>query len=107
MSNPLKLNEEAAAFSYTPAELFNTIMCIVAHPHKTLTEHDKSRAMAIFLTFADYLGNYTQSDNNGGHYVYESDATDFEGYVLELLGQAGLPGCDKVDVNELLKWATL
>ena len=84
-SNPLKLNEEAPAFSYTLEELFNVIMCIIAHPHKTLTDHDKARAMAVFLTFADYLGNYTESDNNGGHYVYESDATDFEGYVLELL----------------------
>ena len=86
-SNPLKLNEEAPAFSYTREELFNTIMCIVAHPHKTLTEHDKARAMAIFLTFGDYLGNYTQSDNNGGHYVYESDATDFEGLVMEMLNE--------------------
>ena len=103
MSNPLKLNEEAAVFSYTPAALFNTIMCIVAHPHTALTKHDKARAMAIFVTFADYLNNYTESDNNGGHYVYESDATDFEGYVLELLGQAGLPGCDRVDVDEILK----
>jgi hypothetical protein len=102
-SNPLKLNEEAQAFSYTPAELFNTIMCIVAHPHKTLTEHDKSRAMAIFVTFADYLGNYTQSDNNFGHCIYESDATDFEGYVLELLGKAGLPDFNRVDVDNLLK----
>ena len=102
-SNPLKLNEEAPAFSYTPAELFNTIMCIVAHPHTALTQHDKARAMAIFVTFSDYLGNYTESDNNGSHYVYESDATDFEGYVLELLHKAGLPDCNHVDVNEILK----
>ena len=101
MSNPLKLNEDAPAFSYTPEELFNTIMCIVAHPHKTLTDHDKSRAMAIFLTFADYLGNYTESDNNFGHVIYESDATDFEGYVLGLLKM--LPNFNRVDVNELLK----
>jgi len=86
-STLLKLNEEAPAFSYTPAELFNVIMCIIAHPHKTFTEHDKSRAMAVFLTFADYLSNYTESDNNHGHVIYESDSTDFEGYVLQLLGK--------------------
>jgi hypothetical protein len=103
MTNPLKLNEEAPAFSYTPEELFNTIMCIVAHPHKTLTEHDKARAMAIFVTFSDYLANYTESDNNHGHVIYESDSTDFEGYVLGLLGKNKPMDFYQVDVDELLK----
>lgn len=103
MSNPLKLNEEAPVFSYTLEELFNVIMCIVAHPHKTLTEHDKARAMAIFVTFADYLGNYTESDNNFGHVIYESDSTDFEGYVLGLLGKNKPMDFYRIDVNELLK----
>lgn len=85
MRNPYELNEEAPAFSYTRAELFNTIMNIVAHPHQHLTEHDKARTAAIFLVIGDYLDNYTQSDNNGGHCVYECDETDFEGYVMELL----------------------
>jgi hypothetical protein len=33
--------------------------------------------------------------------IYESDATDFEGYVLGLLKM--LPNFNRVDVNELLK----
>ncbi len=103
MTNPLKLNEEAPAFSYTPAELFNVIMCIIAHPHTTLNEHDKARAMAVFLTFADYLGNFTESDNNFGHCIYESDSTDFEGYVLQLLGKNKPMDFYHPDVNELLK----
>ena len=102
MSNPLKLNEEAPAFSYTPAELFNVIMCIIAHPHKTLTDHDKARAMAVFLTFADYLGNFTESDNNFGHCIYESDATDFEHYVLQLLGKAGPMDFYRTDADKIL-----
>ena len=82
-----KLDENAKAFSYTKEELFDCITRIVAHPHTVVTEHDKARAMAIFLTFADYLDNYTESDNNHGHLIYESDSTDFEGYVLHLLGK--------------------
>jgi len=101
-SNPLKLNEEAPAFSYTLPELFNVIMCIIAHPHQTLTEHDKSRAMAVFLTFADYLGNYTESDNNHGHVIYESDSTDFEGYVLQLLGKNKPMDFYRTDADKIL-----
>ena len=57
--------------------------------------------MAIFLTFADYLANYTESDNDGGYYVYESDATDFEGFVMEKLGNEDYR--KEVSVEELLK----
>lgn len=93
-----KLDENAKAFSYTREELFTTITRIVAHPHTVVTDHDKARAMAIFVTFADYLGNYTESDNNHGHLIYESDAIDFEGLVLEMLDE------DQHDsVREILK----
>jgi hypothetical protein len=74
--------------TYTPESLFDCVAKIVAHPHSAVTDHDRARAMAIFLTFADYLGNFTESDNDGGHYVYESDATDFEGFVMERLGKS-------------------
>jgi hypothetical protein len=101
MNDSLKLNENAPVFSYTREELFNTIMCIVAHPHKHLTEHDKARAMAIFVTFADYLGNYTEGQEDMGHWIAECEETDFEGYVLGLLKMP--PNFNRVDVNELLK----
>ena len=87
MMTDYKLNEEAKAFSYTREELFDCVARIVSHPHTVVTDHDKARAMAIFLTFADYLGNFTESDNNHGHVIYESDSTDFEGHVLQLLGK--------------------
>ena len=95
-----KLNEEAKAFSYTREELFDCVARIVSHPHTVVTDHDKARAMAIFVTFADYLGNYTESDNNHGHCVYESDATDFEGLVLEMLDE---DQHDSVMNREILK----
>ena len=82
-----KLDENAKAFSYTREELFDCVARIVSHPHTVVTDHDKARAMAIFVTFADYLGNYTESDNNHGHCVYESDATYFEGLVLQMLDE--------------------
>jgi len=100
MMTDYKLNEEAKAFSYTREELFDCITRIVAHPHKVVTDHDKARAMAIFLTFADYLGNYTESDNNHGHLIYESDATDFDGYVMEMLD---LKDYSEVNLQEILK----
>ena len=100
MSNPLKLNEEAKAFSYTREELFKCITNIVAHPHKTITEHDQSRALAIMVVFDDYLTNFTESDNCGGHCVYEWEQTDFTDFVRFKLG---IDDYDAVDVNEVLK----
>ena len=95
-----ELNPEATAFSYTREELFECITKIVAHPHKTITEHDQSRALAIMVVFDDYFTNYTESDSYGGHCVYEQDATDFTDFVRFKLG---IDDYDAVDVNEVLK----
>ena len=95
-----KLNPEAKAFSYTRENLFECITKIVAHPHKTLTSHDESRALAIFTVFDDYFTNYVQSDNNGGYCVYECTATDLTDFVRSKLG---IGDYDSVDVNEVLK----
>ena len=94
------LNPEAKAFSYTREELFTTITNIVAHPHKTITEHDQSRALAIMVVFDDYFTNFCESDNNGGYCVYECDATDLTDFVRSKLG---ISDYDAVDVNEVLK----
>ena len=95
-----KLDPEAKAFSYTREELFTTIVNIVAHPHKTITEHDQSRALAIMVVFDDYFTNFCESDNNGGYYVYEREQTDFTDFVRFKLG---IDDYDAVDVNEVLK----
>ncbi len=94
------LNSEAKDFSYTREELFECITKIVAHPHKTITEHDQSRALAIMVVFDDYFTNYTESDNNGGYCVYERDATDFTDFVRFKLS---IDDYDYVNVNEVLK----
>jgi hypothetical protein len=95
-----KLNPETSPFSYTREELFECITKIVAHPHKTITEHDQSRALAIMVVVDDYFTNYVQSDNNGGYCVYECTATDLTDFVRFKLG---IGDYDAVDVNEVLK----
>jgi hypothetical protein len=95
-----KLNQEAKGFSYTREELFECITKIVAHPHTAITKHDQSRALAIMVVFDDYFSNYTESDNNGGYYVAERDATDFTDFVRFKLG---IDDYDYVNVDEVLK----
>ena len=95
-----KLNPEAKAFSYTREELFKCLINIVAHPHKTITEHDQSRALAIMVVMDDYFTNFIESDNNGGYCVYERDATDFIDFVRFKLG---IDDYDAVDADEVLK----
>jgi hypothetical protein len=94
------LNPEAKGFSYTREELFECITKIVAHPHTAITKHDQSRALAIMVVFDDYFSNYTESDNNGGYYVAERDATDFTDFVRFKLG---IDYYGAVDVDEVLK----
>ena len=94
------LNSEKPAFSYTREELFSCIQRIIAHPHTAITKHDQSRALAIMVVFDDYFTNYTESDNNGGYYVAERDATDFTDFVRFKLG---IDDYDAVDVDEVLK----
>jgi hypothetical protein len=39
----------------TKAELFEIVTKIIAEPHSTITEHDKRRAIQVFLAFDEYL----------------------------------------------------
>ena len=89
-----KLDPEKKAFSYTREELFECITKIVAHSSSA-----EARALAIFTVFDDYFTNYTESDNNGGHCVYERDELDFQDFVIEKLG---ISDYDAVDVDEVL-----
>ena len=89
------LNQEAKAFSYTREELFSCITKIVEHSSSA-----EARALAIFTVFDDYFTNYTESDNNGGHCVYERDELDFQDFVIEKLG---ISDYDAVDIDEVLK----
>ena len=80
------LNQETKSFSYTRKNLFECITKIIAHPHKSLTSHDESRALAIFLVFEDYLANFTERGGDGEYYIPECDQIDFRDFVIEKLG---------------------
>jgi hypothetical protein len=89
------LNPEAKAFSYTREELFSCIKKIVSHSSSA-----ESRALAILVVIDNYLTNYTESDNNGGYYVYERDELDFTDFVRVKLC---IDDYDSVDVDKVLK----
>lgn len=89
------LNPEKPAFSYTREELFSCITKIVSHSSSA-----ESRALAILTVFDDYFSNFLESDNNGGYYVAERDATDFIDFVRFKLG---IDDYSEVNVNEVLK----
>lgn len=36
-------------------QLFERVMRAIAHPHTTITEHDRERAAKVFLLFDPYL----------------------------------------------------
>lgn len=44
-------------FQPSPAlsELFDNVVRAIAHPHTTITEHDRERAARVFLLFDSYL----------------------------------------------------
>jgi hypothetical protein len=39
----------------TKDELFEIVTKMIAHPHTAITEHDKRRAIQVFLAFDEYL----------------------------------------------------
>jgi hypothetical protein len=60
-------------------ELFEMITKVIASPHTAITEHDKRRAIQVFLGFDDYL-----IDDLPG-YCEEGCEIDFGGYAAEQL----------------------
>jgi hypothetical protein len=85
-------------------ELFEIITKIIAEPHNVITEHDKRRAIQVFLGFDDYLIDALPG------YCEEGCEIDFGAYAAgvidELEGTDGthipttysLDCCDNFDV---------
>jgi hypothetical protein len=63
----------------TKAELFEVVCRIIAHPHSQICEHDKRRAIQVFLGFDDYLIDALPG------YCEESCEIDFGAYAAEQL----------------------
>ena len=60
-------------------ELFEIVTKVIASPHTTITEHDKRRAVCVFLYFDDYLIDALPG------YCEEGCEIDFGGYAAEQL----------------------
>ena len=65
----------------TTQELFEYITKIIASPHTTITEHDKRRAIIVFLGFDDYLIDALTG------YCEEGCEIDFGAFAAEKLDE--------------------
>ena len=60
-------------------ELFDMVAKTIAEPHTIITEHDKRRAIQVFLGFDDYLIDALPG------YCEKGCEIDFGGYAAEQL----------------------
>ena len=66
----------------TKDELFEVVCRIIAHPHSQICEHDKRRAIQVFLAFDEYLIDVDVALGTGGEV---GDEYDFGSYATEIL----------------------
>jgi len=62
-------------------ELFEIVTKVIASPHTAITEHDKRRAIQVFLGFDDYLIDALPG------YCEEDCEIDFGGYAAGVLDE--------------------
>jgi hypothetical protein len=62
-------------------ELFEIITKIIAEPHNVITEHDKRRAIQVFLGFDDYLIDALPG------YCEEGCEIDFGAYAAKIIDE--------------------
>ena len=86
----LKVNVNQKPFSMKVEELFDVITNIVAHPHTSITSHDRQRAAKIFLSLQDYVSNHVEGQEGFGHYVMSEPALDFDHYVESIFNEKEL-----------------
>ena len=65
----------------TTQELFEIITKIIAEPHNVITEHDKRRAIQVFLGFDDYLIDALPG------YCEEGCEIDFGAYAAKIIDE--------------------
>jgi hypothetical protein len=66
-------------------ELFDTVTKMIASPHTDITEHDKRRAIQVFLGFQEYVLDHWQGDGDENNAWVKMSDLDFEGYVSKQL----------------------
>ena len=62
-------------------ELFEIMTKIIASPHTAITEHDKRRAIQVFLAFDDYLIDALYGYCEGGYEI------DFGAYAAKIIDE--------------------
>ena len=62
-------------------ELFEIVTKIIASPHNVITEHDKRRAIQVFLGFDDYLIDALPG------YCEEGCEIDFGAYAANIIDE--------------------
>jgi hypothetical protein len=67
----------------TKDELFDIVTKMIASPHTAITEHDKRRAIQVFLAFDEYL---IDADVAAGR-CDVGDEYDFGSYVEKILDE--------------------
>ncbi len=63
----------------TLEELFDVVTKMIAHPHTAIVEHDKRRAVQIFLAFDDFMIDHLPG------YCSDDCEFDFGAYASEQL----------------------
>ena len=86
----LEINKNQKAFSIQLEELFDVVTNIVAHPHTSITSHDKQRTAKIFLALQDYVSNHVEGQEGFGHFVMSEPALDFDTYVESIFDEKEL-----------------
>lgn len=73
--------QAANASEMTIDKLFEIITKVIASPHTAITEHDKRRAIQVFLGFDDYLIDALDG------YCEEGCEIDFGAYAAKILDE--------------------
>ena len=60
-------------------ELFDVVTKMIAHPHTAIVEHDKRRAIQVFLSFDDFLIDHLEG------YCGDDCEFDFGAYAADQL----------------------
>jgi hypothetical protein len=63
----------------TLEELFDVVTKMIAHPHTAIVEHDKRRAVQVFLAFDDFMIDHLPG------YCNDDCEFDFGAYASEQL----------------------
>ena len=77
----LYYGQAANASKMTIDKLFEIITKIIASPHTAITEHDKLRAIQVFLGFDDYLIDALDGYCEGGCEI------DFGAYAAKIIDE--------------------